>query len=203
MKGCSGTLSVSQPTGELIVRARSGDHMAVDTLLRRHLPALTRWAHGRVPRGARSRCDTSDLVQDVAFRSIALLDRFEPREGGGMQAYLRKAVINRVRDESRRLRRQPVAVSLNDGRTSADPTPLDDAIRRETNQKCGEALMRLRPKDRRVVLARVELECSFAEIARRFGLASPAAARMAFNRALVRLRALLEVGLNPVCQARI
>jgi len=143
-------------------------------------------------------------VQDAAFRSIALLDRFEPRQGGGIQAYLRKAVINRVRDEARRLRRQAGSVVLDEGRRVSDETsPLDEAIRRETNQKCGEALLRLRPKDRRLVLARVQLECSFAEIARRFGLATPAAARMAFNRALVRLRALLEGNPTPVYEARI
>ena len=203
MRPCADTPSVCQPTSELILRARCGDRTAVDTLLRRHLPPLRRWAHGRIPAGARGRFDTCDLVQDAVFRSIALLDRFEPRQGGGIQAYLRMAVINRVRDEARRLRRQAGSVAFDEGRVSDETSPLDEAIRRETNQKCGEALLRLRPKDRRLVLARVQLECSFAEIARRFDLPTPAAARMAFNRALLRLRGLLEGNPTPVHEARI
>ena len=44
-----------ESTVELVVRARDGDRMAVEALLQRCLPALTRWAHGRLPVGGARR----------------------------------------------------------------------------------------------------------------------------------------------------
>ena len=53
-----------EPTIELVIRARAGDRQAVEALLQRCLPALKRWAHGRLPAAARARdcpcgCSTS------------------------------------------------------------------------------------------------------------------------------------------------
>ena len=41
----------------LVVRARAGDLHARDALCARYLPRLQRWAHGRLPAGARSALD--------------------------------------------------------------------------------------------------------------------------------------------------
>jgi RNA polymerase sigma-70 factor (ECF subfamily) len=176
-----------QPTIELVLKAKSGDHMAVEVLLQRCLPPLKRWAHGRLPAAARGLFDTGDLVQEAAFHAVARLETFEPRQVGGMQAYLRKAVINRIRDEMRRVGRRPASVELSENHASDQTTPLEAAIRREIYRRYCEALLRLRSKDRRLIVARVELHWGLDEIARRFGLPSAAAARMAVNRALRRL----------------
>jgi RNA polymerase sigma-70 factor, ECF subfamily len=98
------TLLSDQPTVELIIRARSGDSKAIDAILQRCLPSLKRWAHGRLPAAARGHLDTGDLVQDAAMNAIAKLDTFEPRHVGAMQACLRQTVINRIRDEVRRVK---------------------------------------------------------------------------------------------------
>jgi DNA-directed RNA polymerase specialized sigma24 family protein len=45
----------------------------------------------------------------------------------------------------------------------------------------------LAPRDRELIVARIEAEWSFAEIAQRFGSGTPDAARMAVSRALKRL----------------
>ena len=92
-----------EPTMELVIRARGGDRMAVEALLQRCLPALTRWAHGRLPPAVRGSLDTGDLVQDAVLHTLQRLDSFEPRHVGAMQAYLRQSVINRIRDEIRNL----------------------------------------------------------------------------------------------------
>src|SRR5215204_5927814 len=101
-----------EPTIELVVRARAGDRLAVEALLQRCLPGLRRWAHGRLPPAARASLDTQDLVQETVLHVLRRLDHFEPRHVGAMQAYLRQSVINRIRDEVRRIGRQPAPVEL-------------------------------------------------------------------------------------------
>src|SRR3954465_14703004 len=92
-----------EPTIELVIKARAGDRMAVEALLQRCLPQLKRWAHGRLPASARGSIDTGALVQEAALHAIQRLDVFEPRHVGAMQAYLRTSVMNRIRDEIRRV----------------------------------------------------------------------------------------------------
>jgi len=94
------SLLSDEPTIELVLQARGGDRMALESLLERCLPPLKRWAHGRLPAHARGSLDTGDLVQEAALHVLARLDKFEPRHVGAMQAYLRMSVINRIRDEA-------------------------------------------------------------------------------------------------------
>src|SRR5207244_7026527 len=101
-----------EPTIELVLSARNGDRMALEALLERCLPPLKRWAHGRLPAHARGGLDTGDLVQEAAMHVLARLDKFEPRHVGAMQAYLRMSVINRIRDEIRRVGRRPQVMEL-------------------------------------------------------------------------------------------
>ena len=186
------TLLSDEPTIELIIRARRGDHSAVDAILQRCLPALKRWAHGRLPAVARGALDTSDLVQDAAINAIARLDSFEPRHVGAMQAYLRQSVINRIRDEMRRVGRRPVSVELPAEHPSDDPSPLDQTIERESYERYRSALNILKPRERELVIARVEAQWSLAEITEHFGFNTVDAARMAVNRAVQRLSAELR-----------
>ena len=96
-----------ESTFELLDRARAGDHDALDRLFARHLKPLQRWASGRLPTWARDLTDTDDLVQDTLLRTFKRMESFEPRRVGALQAYLRQAVLNRLRDELRRKGRQP------------------------------------------------------------------------------------------------
>ncbi len=52
------------------------------------------------------------LVQDTLLQTFKRIDAFEPRRVGALQAYLRQAVLNRLRDELRRKGRQPPTVEL-------------------------------------------------------------------------------------------
>ena len=139
------TLLSDEPTVELIMRARRGDSSAIDAILQRCLPPLTRWAHGRLPAAARGALDTADLVQDAAINAIARLDTFEPRHVGAMQAYLRQSVINRIRDEMRRLGRRPAAVELPPGFPVGRASPLDQALEHETYDRYRVGHDRLKP----------------------------------------------------------
>src|ERR1700688_1010632 len=63
-----------EPTVVLIRRIRAGDKGAREQLLRRFLPLLQRWAHGRLPRQMRDLNETDDLVQVTLVKALARLD---------------------------------------------------------------------------------------------------------------------------------
>jgi RNA polymerase sigma-70 factor (ECF subfamily) len=173
----------------LIDRARAGDREALDRLLSRHLRPLQRWARGRLPKWARSLADTDDLVQDTLFQTFKRIESFEPRRVGALQAYLRQAVLNRVRDEIRRKARTPDATDLEGVENVAALSPLEDAIGREAVADYEHALERLRPEDREAIIARIEIGYTYEELAEALGKPSADAARKAASRALVRLAA--------------
>jgi len=183
----SGTLLSDEPTIELVIRAKGGDRLAVEALLQRCLPPLKRWAHGKLPAAARGHLDTGDLVQDAVLHVLGRLHVFEPRHVGAMQAYLRRAVINQICDEVRRVSRQPPPTELPEDLPSDRTSPLEAAIQSETYQRYRDALTQLTPKDREMVVARIEVQWSLGEIAQRFGMRTVDAARMAVTRALRRL----------------
>jgi RNA polymerase sigma factor (sigma-70 family) len=181
-----------EPTIELVLSARKGDRVALEALLERCLPSLKRWAHGRLPAHARGTLDTGDLVQEAAMHVLARLDKFEPRHVGAMQAYLRMSVINRIRDEIRKVGRRPETMELTVEPPSDVTSPLEAVIREEAYERYRSALGKLRTRDREMVVARVEVQWTIQEIAHRFGMASVDAARVAVSRSLKRLTAQLS-----------
>jgi RNA polymerase sigma-70 factor (ECF subfamily) len=153
----------------------------------RYLPRLSRWASGRLPVWARDVADTDDLVQDTLIRSVPNLNHFEARGEGALQAYLRGAVMNRIRDEIRRKQRTPAQAPLESSMQADGRSPLEAAIGAEALAKYDRALERLDPETREAVIARIEMGCSYAEVAELMGKPSADAARMMVSRALVRL----------------
>lgn len=171
----------------LLARAKAGDAVALDDLCTRYLPRLQRWAHGRLPAWARGALDTHDIVQDTLAQVLQRISVFEPRHDGAFQAYLRQALLNRVRDEIRRAQRRGIADPLDTGRSSPDPSPLEEAIGQEALERYEAALQRLRPEDREAIIVRIELGLPYVEVAEALRKPSVAAAHMAVSRALVRL----------------
>src|SRR5262245_66348163 len=100
------TIAALESTAALLALVRGGDAVARERLCARYLPMLTAWAHGRLPGHARALTDTDDLAQVVLMRALASIDRFEPRREGAFVAYLRRALLNAVRDEVRRAARE-------------------------------------------------------------------------------------------------
>src|SRR6187549_1106237 len=107
--GPSGSLD---STAVLIQRVRAGDKDSLERLIQRHLAPLRRYVSGRLPRWARDLADTDDLVQDTLLRTFSRIDVFEVRGAGALHAYLRQAVMNRLRDELRRKGRAPILVDV-------------------------------------------------------------------------------------------
>jgi RNA polymerase sigma-70 factor (ECF subfamily) len=173
----------------LLLRARNGDEAARNELCARYLPRLRRWAHGRLPSQVRAQLDTEDIVQDTLLRAIRRLPDFVPRHEQAFCAYVCEAMHNRVRDVLRRTLRTPAEKPLSSEEPSADPSPLEHVVGRQTLRRYESALKRLRPLDRDLIVARVELGLDYGEIADQFGKSSTTAARVAVSRALLRLGA--------------
>jgi RNA polymerase sigma-70 factor (ECF subfamily) len=181
-------------TVDLVERAKAGDPDALNRLFARFLPALRRWASGRLPRWSRDLMDTDDLVQETVIRAVKRIDQFESRHEGALQAYLRQAVVNRIRDEMRRAHRAPTAAELVEEERDRAASPLEVAIGREAVERYEAALARLRPEEREAIVARVEMECSYQEVAEALGKPTADAARMTVSRALLRLAQEMDRG---------
>jgi RNA polymerase sigma-70 factor (ECF subfamily) len=176
-----------ESTLDLVERAKAGDRSAIELLMARYLPRLHRWARGRLPSWARDLADTQDLVQETLIKAFKHLERFEVRGEGAFHAYLRQALVNRIRDEIRRVNRRPEATDLSPDLPDEGASALEQAIGRDALERYELALKRLRPEDREAIIGRVELGLSNQELAEMLDKPTANAARMAVERALFRL----------------
>lgn len=171
----------------LLGRVRGGDDDAREELARRLLPRLRRWAHGRLPHGARDISDTDDLVQVSLMRALEHVKEFEPRHEGAFLAYLRRIVLNAVRDELRRAGRRPGRADLGDSLPQPGPSLVERAIGRELVESYEAALATLPEEQREAVIMRIEFGYTYPEIAEALGKPSANAARMVVARALLQV----------------
>jgi RNA polymerase sigma-70 factor (ECF subfamily) len=176
----------------LLSRAQAGDRVALDALVARYLPRLQRWASGRLPPWARDMSDTQDLVQETLFQTFKKIERFESRGDGALYGYLRQAVLNRIRDQLRRAKRRPTPDPLDSGVQDSGQSPLEAAIGHEALERYEKALATLRDEDREAIVARIELGYTHEELAGLLGKPTANAARMAVERAIVRLAAAMR-----------
>ena len=150
---------------ELVVRAQAGDSAALDRLLERYRPRLRRWASGRLPQYVRDLTDTDDLVQEALLGTVKNIREFEMRGEWALQAYLRRAVTNRIRDEIKRFQGRPLRQPLPDGVVSAAQSPLEATLGAEVFTRYEAALASLGEVEREGVIGRLELGCTYEEIA--------------------------------------
>jgi RNA polymerase sigma-70 factor, ECF subfamily len=188
-----------QPLGltntiDLLDRFKQGDEEAVGQLLERSMPPLKRWARGRLPQWARGLAETGDLVQEAVIRTLPRLKTFEAKHPGALQAYLRQAITNHIRDEIRKVNTRPTPTDLRESLRSAGPSPLEEAIGHEALARYEAALEALRPADREAIIARLELQQSYEEVAIALGKPTADAARMAVIRAVKALVKAMDDG---------
>lgn len=177
----SGTLIA---TTDLLRLAQAGDRAALDALMARYLPRLRSWASGRLPLHARSLLDTADLVQETLLRTLEGLDRVEIRGPGSFQAYVRSAVLNRIRDQIRWAGRRPGPAEIPATLEAADPSPLELAIGSELVARYERAMATLSEEEQQLLHLKIELDYDYEEIATMTGRPSRDAVRMAVTRAL-------------------
>jgi RNA polymerase sigma-70 factor (ECF subfamily) len=176
-----------ETTVELLNLVKAGDDAARERLMARCLPPLRRWARGRLPTYARDMLDTEDLVQESVIAALRRIEGFEARREGALQAYLRQALANRIKDVIRYKRRRPIQTELPENAADQGESPLEQVIGLENTERYEAAMLRLRDTDREAIVARVELRYSYQELAVALGKPSADAARVAVARAVYRL----------------
>jgi len=136
--------------------------------------------------------DTDDVVQDALVNTVRQLPHFVYRNPGALLAYLRRAVINRIIDERRKCLRIVECRSEADDAVARSPSQLQCVLNKEEILRYRAALQRLRPRDRQLIVMRVEQQLTYREIATQLRIPSPSAARVAAVRATARFAAALK-----------
>jgi RNA polymerase sigma-70 factor (ECF subfamily) len=173
---------------ELVIRAKTGDERARDVLLARYQTRLQRWAHGRLPPSARGAHETHDLIQDTLLQVLDNLDRFNPRHEGAFQGFVRTILANRLRDLARKWNRRGISDPIEgDELPARGLSPLEEAIGAERRARYEAALMRLRPEDRELIIARIEMGLPYKDMVAMFNKPTVSAVTMAVSRAVVKL----------------
>jgi RNA polymerase sigma-70 factor (ECF subfamily) len=146
---------------ELIGRARKGEVMAYESLVRRYQDVAIRTAYVIAPDG-----DAEDAVQEAFVKAYHALDRF--RDGSPFRPWLLRIVANEARNRRRSAgRRTGLALRAAEDRRPGDaaPSPESAVLDRETREALVAALNELRADDREVIAARYFLDLSEAETA--------------------------------------
>lgn len=181
-------------TVDLLARVRAGDVPAREQLVRRFLPILRRWAHSRLPSHARDLSDTDDLVQVTLTRVLSHVGNFEPRREGAFLAYLRKALLNVLRNEVRRsVVSRPGHDSLSEELVDPGVSVIEQIMGRELLDDYESALAELPEEHKEAIILRIEFGYTHQEIADALGKPTANAARMTVTRALERLAEILRV----------
>ena len=182
-----------ESTASLLIRVREGSRGAREELAGRYLTLLGRWAHGRIPRGARDLVDTDDIVQSTIMKALGNVDTFEPRGEGAFLGYLRQILMNQILDEARRAKRRPRHVELDPGLEAArSPSPLEEAIGQDRMRRYEASMAQLADTQREAIILRLEMGMRYRDIAEALGLSSAEAARAHVGRGMVRLARLMR-----------
>jgi RNA polymerase sigma factor (sigma-70 family) len=177
-----------ESTAVLVRLARDGDPDATNRLFERYYPRLRAIAHGRLGLHQRDIHDTDDLVQNTLYRAFNGLKRFEYRREGAFLFYLRKILLNEIRQEVRRHGRRRVDGRPEDGHVDPAQTPFEWLAQQETFERYDRALNRLKEEEQReAVVMRIEAGYSYEEIGRDLRKPSANAARMFVARAIARV----------------
>ncbi len=173
----------------LVLAAQAGDRAALDALVRRHHPEVTRlmW------RFARRTADLDDLVQEVFVRVVRALPAWRPDQP--FLHWLRRIAVNTGRDHCRReaVRRRWQAERSPD--PEAPPpeavAPGTDPAARLAADEAKARLAHLPPDDRTLLTLHYLEGWEFARIGELLGWSGPATKLRAF-RARRRLQSLLK-----------
>ena len=165
--GEQGPIAPSSTDGELVERARRGEHDAYAELVRRYSPIAHRTAAliaGPV--------DAEDAVQDAFIRAFYALTRF--RQDSPFKPWLLAIVANAARNKLRSSGQQPrlrdrLAVDRALGPVHAGPSAEAAALDADERRSLADAVDRLPVNARLVVTCRYLLELSEAETAQVLG----------------------------------
>jgi RNA polymerase sigma factor (sigma-70 family) len=136
--------------------------------------------------------ETDDVVQDALICIVRRIPQFVWRHPGGLLAYLSRVIRNRIIDAKRKAARHGEWVELPEHCVAEIASPLQRVVDKEELRRYRLALLRLKRRDRQLIVMRVEQQLPYQEIGARLRMSSTNAARVAVVRAMARLVAALE-----------
>jgi RNA polymerase sigma-70 factor (ECF subfamily) len=193
-------------TEELLHRAQGGDLAARQLLLTRHRQRLQRMVALRMDRRLAARLDPSDVVQEALADAAGKLSDYLQRRPLPFYPWLRQLAWERLVQLHRRhvcagkrsvTREEASVLDLPEdsavelaGRLAAGSSPSNHLLREELRQRVRQALSRLAPRDREVLVLRQLEQLSTREVAAVLDV-TEAAVKARHIRALERLHLLL------------
>jgi RNA polymerase sigma factor (sigma-70 family) len=170
---------------ELVRRARRGEKLAYEELVRRYQGVAHRTAH--LIAGP---AEAEDAAQTAFVKAYFSLGRFEP--GRPFRPWLLRIVANEAKNRRRSAtRRGEVRLELAEARPAEGGSPETEAEAEERRRILLGAVERLGDRDRTVIACRYFLDLSEAETAEVLGVAA-GTVKSRLSRALGRLRGSLE-----------
>src|SRR4051794_17258326 len=198
----------SAETERLLDRARAGDRVALDELLRRHRPRLRRMVDLRLDRRLQARIDASDVIQEAYVEVARRLEEYLGEPSYPLFLWLRLIVGERLLKLHRhhlgtQMRDAGLEVSLyrgalpvaNSAALAAQllgkhTSPTQAGVRAERLLRIQEALNSLDPIDREIISLRHFEQLNRTESAQALGIEESAASKR-YIRALKRLKTVL------------
>jgi RNA polymerase sigma factor (sigma-70 family) len=123
---------------------------------------------------------------------LGRLHTFESRHPGAFLAYLRRSLLNNLRNEIRHAAHRPQGTPLDESLPAPGPSPLERTIGIRALNAYEEALEKLTDEQKAAVTLRVEMGCKHEAIAAMLGKPTANAARMLVTRGLARLAELID-----------
>jgi RNA polymerase sigma-70 factor (ECF subfamily) len=194
---------------DLLRQAQAGDQQALAALFDRYRQRLRAMVRLRLDRRLAGRLDASDVLQDAYLDLARRFPEYAAAPAVPFYLWLRALTGQRLVDLHRRhlgaeMRDAGREVALYGGALPSASSaalaqqllagltsPTQAAVRAELQVRLQEALNRLEPLDREVVVLRHFEELSNAEAAAVLGIEKPAASKR-YIRALRRLKAILD-----------
>ena len=179
----------SESDRALVKRIRQGDQDAWQECINQFEGRLLAFARSRLS----DQSSAEDIVQETLIRAFGRLDDFQPQCDGAFMYYLRRILINVIRDQVRRLQRRPAPVVLDDEPVADRASPVDEAIGTELWEIYQRSVEELPEAQRQAVVLYVECRMDFDEVAEAMESPSPDAARMLVARGLKKLAEKMHV----------
>lgn len=148
----------------LINRWQTGDEHAAEALYNQFREQVYRLAYGLLG----DRADAEETAQDALSYALLNIRRFDPRRSS-FTTWLHTITVSRCRNRYRRrhLTSVPIFTWLEEGHDIADPAATPECLtrRREIHSEIWDAIQKLKPPLREVILLRYWAGHTYREIA--------------------------------------
>lgn len=168
------TVGTSTPEMVCVERARNGDTVAFETLLRRYERQIFAFAYRMMGGNA---ADADDLTQETFIKAYRALDRTV--ELLHVSAWLHRIAANSCRDEWRRRRRagcQPWDATIHEAMLPSRPeeNPESLMLQKEADERVQAVLNRMKPRNKQALILREYGGLSCEEIGAIMGISDKA-----------------------------